>query len=94
MANVTSLDLPEGVYSLTNTLAKDTLSSLLSIFRPYMDVAVIIALVIIAYWILRLVLLWFQNRKLRKTYKNTNLILEKLDKLEEKISKLEKNKKK
>ncbi|MCX6748080.1 MAG: hypothetical protein NT076_00590 [Candidatus Pacearchaeota archaeon] len=92
MENITSKILGSDITSLANDVTKSTFSSILSLFKPYVDVALAIIIIILVYWLIKLILAGLRNRRIKLTYKNTKLILEKLDKLEEKIDKLEKHK--
>ncbi len=94
MENLTSLTLNPDISSLASDVTKSTLSNILSVFKPYIDVALAIIIIILAYWIIKLIIAGLRNRRIKLTYKNTKLILGKIDKLDEKISKLEKKKNK
>ena len=79
--------LEETMNNIPN-LIKPILTSLTEKFKPFLYGVGILVILYTLYLIIKFIFSWIRERRIKKTYQNTEEILSKLEKIEEKLDKI------
>jgi hypothetical protein len=84
----------QDIINNSQTIIKEISLSILSKLKPYLEAGLIIICLYLIYRLIRSFFAWRERKRSKKTYENTEKILETLDRIEKKIEQLGKKEEK